>query len=322
MPNLTPNLGLKKPLDNEAGDIAVINENMDKIDKATADLKQSVGNVTPDGIGAAKQSEFVAHLADYVKHPYWGGLTTNSTNGNTTLYFIEHRLSPKVEGCGVVFKANVDSGDKAYLTFGSYAGFIKTAGGKYPKIKIDGIYTCRWSIDSFILQGEGGAEGNVTRDKVLSGTTYTDPTTGDLTSGTMRNNGVINQTITTQGGQINLSGYVSPGSKVSAQFANLSPENVKVGINIGNVVGTLEPKLYNSGRLSVSGTFTTSVNAGFPILACKIVMLGNGNIYMLSVNGTSHSSSESYTLSGTGNMINVRSNYASPLTEFSWEAWG
>jgi hypothetical protein len=33
MPDVTPNLNLEKPLDNETADIAVINSNMDKIDK-------------------------------------------------------------------------------------------------------------------------------------------------------------------------------------------------------------------------------------------------------------------------------------------------
>lgn len=37
MPDLTPNMGLEKPLDNETADIQVINSNMDKIDVAFAD---------------------------------------------------------------------------------------------------------------------------------------------------------------------------------------------------------------------------------------------------------------------------------------------
>ncbi|MFE4201134.1 hypothetical protein [Aneurinibacillus aneurinilyticus] len=37
MPDLTPNMGLEKPLDNETADIQVINNNMDKIDTAFAD---------------------------------------------------------------------------------------------------------------------------------------------------------------------------------------------------------------------------------------------------------------------------------------------
>ncbi|MCP1355098.1 hypothetical protein [Aneurinibacillus migulanus] len=37
MPDLTPNMGLEKPLDNETADIQVINSNMDKIDTAFAD---------------------------------------------------------------------------------------------------------------------------------------------------------------------------------------------------------------------------------------------------------------------------------------------
>lgn len=61
MPDLTPNLQLKKPLDNETADIAIINENMDKIDagfKAVAD-------------------ELDAHQTDLAKHGIYTDTTTN-----------------------------------------------------------------------------------------------------------------------------------------------------------------------------------------------------------------------------------------------------
>lgn len=57
--------------------------------------------------------------------------------------------------------------------------------------------------------------------------------------GTMPNRGAPAQTLTTQGGQYNLpSGYYT-GGYVKAQFANLVAGNIKKGVNIGGVVGTL-----------------------------------------------------------------------------------
>jgi hypothetical protein len=50
MPDLTPNIGLKKPLDNETADIAIINENMDTLDsKASyANKTETLSNKTLD----------------------------------------------------------------------------------------------------------------------------------------------------------------------------------------------------------------------------------------------------------------------------------
>lgn len=46
MPNLTKNLKLKKPLLTEAGDVEVINENMDLIDAAFEGLKEIIIDFT------------------------------------------------------------------------------------------------------------------------------------------------------------------------------------------------------------------------------------------------------------------------------------
>ena len=49
MPDLTPNLNLEKPLDNETADIGVINSNMDKIDTGFGNIQQQIENIDVTG---------------------------------------------------------------------------------------------------------------------------------------------------------------------------------------------------------------------------------------------------------------------------------
>ncbi len=59
MPDVTPRLGLNKPLGNEVVSRAAYNENVDLIDQ-----------------NAAKASDFAAHLADTMPHKFVDGATT------------------------------------------------------------------------------------------------------------------------------------------------------------------------------------------------------------------------------------------------------
>ncbi|NMB44305.1 MAG: hypothetical protein GX995_09280, partial [Clostridiales bacterium] len=84
-------------------------------------------------------------------------------------------------------------------------------------------------------------DANAAVSHVLSGKTFYQG--GSKKTGTMPNRGAINNTITTQGGQIYIpKGYHNGSGKVTASFANLVPENIKSGVNIGGVVGRLDAK--------------------------------------------------------------------------------
>jgi len=68
MPDLTPNLGLKKPLGNETVSRAAYNENLDLLDQ-----------------NAAKSSDLAAHLADGVQHKI-----VDTVNGSKYVWGIEN----------------------------------------------------------------------------------------------------------------------------------------------------------------------------------------------------------------------------------------
>ena len=79
--------------------------------------------------------------------------------------------------------------------------------------------------------------GNAVASDVLQGKTFSSSQGTDLT-GTMPNHGSLSKTITTQGGIQKITpGYYESG-EVTAQFNNLSPENIKLGVNVGGVKGS------------------------------------------------------------------------------------
>lgn len=127
-------------------------------------------------------------------------------------------------------------------------------------IKAGQICNLVYTGSVFQLLGEGGEYGTATAPDVLQGKTI--GTENGLVSGTMPNRGAVSQTITTQGGSYTIpSGYHSGSGKVTANFANLSAENVKNGVNIGGVVGTLTPMssingIIKSYMVSASGNIS------------------------------------------------------------------
>jgi hypothetical protein len=108
-------------------------------------------------------------------------------------------------------------------------------------------------------------EGNATAGQVLSGIKFSTASLSNAT-GTMPNNGAISGTIATQGGSIVIPAGYTTGGTISASFANLTPPNIKAGINIGNVVGTLEAK---SVVVAVSFASTTATTATTPVLPSR-----------------------------------------------------
>lgn len=90
-------------------------------------------------------------------------------------------------------------------------------------------------------------------------------------AGTMPNNGARNGTITTQGGSIAIPAGYTTGGTISASFANNIPSNIKAGVNIGGVVGNLEPVGETKSEMfaPTNGvkTYTSSLGKK-PIMVC------------------------------------------------------
>jgi hypothetical protein len=89
---------------------------------------------------------------------------------------------------------------------------------------------------------------------------------GAQVTGSMVERGTVNQTLTTQGGSYTIpAGRHSGSGVITASLSNLSSGNVKEGVNVGGIVGTLEAmpqilpadyvvQVSTGGQLSGSGT--------------------------------------------------------------------
>lgn len=92
----------------------------------------------------------------------------------------------------------------------------------------------------FKLEGVILAKGTASVNQVLSGYTFSNFEANKLI-GTMINHGAKTSIITTQGGQYVIpSGYHNGSGRITASLNNLVSENVKSGVNIGGVLGTLQ----------------------------------------------------------------------------------
>ena len=136
----------------------------------------------------------------------------------------------------------------------------------------------------FQLLGEGGEYGTATASDVLSGKTI--GTENGLVDGTMPNRGAVSNTITTQGGSYTIpSGYHSGSGKVTANFTNLTAENVKEGVNIGGVVGTYAPLAGYTWTQRTSSFGTTTI-WGVCYGQGMFVAVGNSGKIATSTDGT------------------------------------
>lgn len=113
---------------------------------------------------------------------------------------------------------------------------------------------------------------------VVDGYTF-NSSSGVNLSGTMPNRGAIASTITTQGGQYTVpQGYHWGTGKVTASFANLSAGNIKSGVNVGGVVGTL----------SAVQNRTINITNPYSITAWRFCVWG-GNSILVNINNSSMS---------------------------------
>ena len=124
---------------------------------------------------------------------------------------------------------------------------------------------------------------------------------GQLLTGTMPNNGAISKIITTQNGQINIPAGYTSGGAVAAQFANLVPEYIADGIDIGGVVGELKQgKGFSSGNVPESNSYVTV--RGLSFRPSTIIIEQNTFRRVVSVTLSSTLNNIRYTSSGAYNV--------------------
>ncbi|MEO2261177.1 tail fiber protein [Paenibacillus amylolyticus] len=134
------------------------------------------------------------------------------------------------------------------------------------------------SWDALIAKMSGviRATGTAAVSQVLAGTTFSNAT-GNNRSGTMVNRGAVSQDITTQNGTYVVpQGYHSGSGIIRAVFANLIAANIRNGVNVGGVVGTLNEGI----RYATGTTWFPSNPAQFRKVTNEII-----NKYYLEVNG-------------------------------------
>lgn len=229
MPEYTLKLRIPKPLGNETVSRAAFNEIFDTIDQ-----------------NATSQEEFDSHLINPMHIPY--AVATGSANS----YAVTITPAPPnyVEGMAIAVKIPVDNTGPSTLNVnGMGPKPIKKPNGNdvsAGNLNAGSIYTLRYNGANFILQGEGGG-GNAQPGDVLSGKTFTNDAGEQV--GTMPNRGAMiitpgTSNITIPVGYHNGSGYVKGDQ-------NLVASNIKQGVSIFGVLGTLKPKYEAMGTLMV-----------------------------------------------------------------------
>ncbi len=216
----TNNFGLLKPektIDNV--DIDVINGNMDVVDKG-----------------------LVLYL----------GTTSGTANAYTVT---SGDIKALAEGVAVCVKFHTAASAASTLNINGWgAKAIKKAGGADVTNLKSSMYTLRYDGTNFILQGEG-ASGNATAsDLLLNKTATTDA--GEIT-GTMPNNGAVNQSLPINGTYNIPAGYHNGSGKVTQSITSKSAATY----NPGTSDQTIAAGQYLSGAQTIAA-ITGSAAAG------------------------------------------------------------
>ena len=209
MPDITPNLGLKKPLGTETVSRATYNENLEIMDanavKKGNGIAELTGGTLADRPAAgvagryyfaqdtgeiyldtgtawvlaaagreditALQEGLDAHQADETQHvPY----AVASGSANTYAVTLSPTPTSLVAGMALAVKINVDSTGASTININGLGakGIKKANGTDVTNLKANGIYTLRYDGTNFTLQGSDAA-GNATPADILSGKTAT-----------------------------------------------------------------------------------------------------------------------------------------------------
>lgn len=209
------------------------------------------------------------------------------TTGSANTYAVTFTPAPTayVDGMAVAVKIHAaNTGVSTLNVNGLGAKLIKKGNGvdiAAGQFVLETIVTLRYSSTSasgagaFLLQGEG-AFGNATASDLLSGKTASTDV-GQIT-GTMVNNGAGGTVTPGTSNQTKAAGYYSSAITITGD-ADLTAANIKSGVNIFGVVGTLQPP-------TDSLTVSLVVETGYSISQSQLIML-NGSGKAVPYTGSS-----------------------------------
>ncbi|GIO93199.1 tail fiber protein [Paenibacillus lactis] len=238
MASNTPNLGLlkKDPMTdgNETFNIeTMLNENWDKIDTAVGQVREGLENVNVDIPDASLTEKGIVQLSS----------ATNGTRENVaaTEKAVKAAYDEALAGkqLGVEQKANVVA---ALNSIGVSASTSETWAQLIPKI-------------TTIIQ----ASGNATAADLLVGKSASNASgafNGGMPNRSAENHHMPGLEKTVWAGDRYFikppSGFYDGASWVTSPEPNLKPENIRTGVNVGGVVGTLQPSVSGVANLSVN----------------------------------------------------------------------
>lgn len=252
----------------------------------------AVGNIGTDLIEL--QGQVATHLAHYTGHvPY----VVDSGTANAKVVVLPKNPTSYIDGMAIAFKnAVLNTGAVTINVNGLGAKAIVKSNGNAltsGNLKANSVYTLRYNGTSFFLQGEGGEYGTASASDVLTGKTI--GTDIGIVTGTMPNNGAVNQSLAINGTYTIPTGYHNGSGKVTQTIPtknaqtytpgttnqtiaagqylsgiqtilgdpDLIAANIKEGINIFGVLGTLNLASLD-GRKAIAGE-STSGASGFTL---------------------------------------------------------
>ena len=287
MAEFTPNYNLKKPLPTDYYNVEDFNENADIIDQKLKEVEEKIDGISIPYAVATGTNTYAVSIPggdSLVEGMSIKVKFTNANTGASTLNIngLGAKAIQKSNG-NALSSGNIKAGQIVHLVYTGSVFQLLGEGGEYGTATAadvlagktigteNGLVTgtipskaaatiTPTTTSQVIAAGQylSGAQtiaslgGNATAADVLTGKTFSSDSAGRAIAGTMTNRGAVTSTITTQGGQYTIpQGYHSGSGKVTASFPNLIPENVKAGVNIGGVVGTLEGKKFVQGSVKV-----------------------------------------------------------------------